>query len=170
MKLTEEPRSLIILRFCLWCFTWLHFHVCFSSSLVQPRWYGAQREGGSDCQLLRRVQPLLCCSTKAFHKLSKQVSIPQPLPVSVQINRYKDEAHTPRAKNNTESGKTGEDEWRGASSNTQKYIKWKYVLLRRCCGLERASYLAQNCSALLPLSFLCDWTLDVWQKFKGRGS
>lgn len=31
-----------------------------------------------------------------------------------------------------------------------------------------AAYLLQTCSAPLPLSFLCDYKLDVWQQIKGR--
>lgn len=101
MKLTEDPHSDYPMV-CLCCVIWPHFYVCSSSSLVQPRWNGAQRKRGSDCQLVRRFQPLLCCSTKTFYKLSKQVSIRHPLPMSVQINRYKDVAHTSTGRNKTD--------------------------------------------------------------------
>lgn len=49
------------------------------------------------------------CTTKPFHKLSKQVSIPQLLPVSVQINKYKNVAHMLK-ENKTETWKKSEKE------------------------------------------------------------
>lgn len=49
------------------------------------------------------------CTTKPFHKLSKQVSIPQLLPVSVQINKYKNVAHMLKG-NKTETWKKSEKE------------------------------------------------------------
>lgn len=85
----DEARSLIILRSLL-CIFWLHFHAYSSSPLVQPRRNGAQRKTRFLLSAAERHSSLLSCSSKAFHKLSKQVSILQPLPVSVQINRNKD--------------------------------------------------------------------------------
>lgn len=54
------------------------------------------------CLSAAETKPSLCCTTKALHQLSKHISIPRHPPMSVQINRYKDVAHTPRSRNKPE--------------------------------------------------------------------
>lgn len=67
---------------------------------------GEMVHGGNRAQTVSRGATFSLCSAaplRPFHELSKQAPIPQPLPVSVRINRYKDVAHTARGRNKTEA-------------------------------------------------------------------
>lgn len=117
--------------------------------------------------------PLLRCSTKAFHKLSKHISFPRPLPMSVQINRYMDVAHT-----HQEEGKkiwaeedraevpdclsfTHTTAERGQWTSNECRFYWKGVIDWR--KLKCILFCAGTSCSTTPL-YLCNRKLDVWQR------
>lgn len=100
---------------------------------------------------------LLCC----YKGLSKLVSIPQPLPVSVQINRHKDgERIRPRHERKYEQRR--DPYTKKPSVSNLQCIKW--TLLQTCQGLERVELI------YCKICFFCDWKLDACQQIKRERS